>query len=158
MPEAPLGALSECLSAFMRHLYDSWIISDNAVEHCVSLLRKILNIKKSLRVVPPLLTPFNTVAIILCYGGRKLLSDTESKTCSQKLPDILHLHSLHCCSCNWTLQQSSTCHHGMEVCCSNGAVHDRISEQECFFFFTLKMAVWQNYWIQFNGQSLQNCR
>lgn len=66
----------------------------------VSLLRNILNKKKSLRVVPPFLTPSNTVAIILCYGERKLLSDTESKTCLQKLPDILHLHSLHCCSCN----------------------------------------------------------
>lgn len=41
-----LWTLSECLSAFMRHLWDTCIISDKAVEQCVSLLRNNLNIKE----------------------------------------------------------------------------------------------------------------
>lgn len=46
MREAALGALSECLSAFMRHLCDTCIISDKAVEHRVSSLRNILNMEE----------------------------------------------------------------------------------------------------------------
>ena len=106
--------VSECLSSFVRNLYDTCIIFDKAVEDCVSLLKNILNMKEleGNAFFPHTVQDCGHITVwgSYCQTSHLLLS------CNSWLIGTLDLNVLLCCSCYWVLQKSSTRVDGI-ICC-----------------------------------------